>query len=257
MTQICFAAGTTQLLSSVNSNGKKASDAKEAARRCVSALKEMGRAFECASQTGKILERLVDQWAPKDSPMSDAATNEPSTSKVIPQNPQLLDPESELAKQLVLMGWQPPPSATEASTSALPISQVRSTTFTSPPLSIANELRLCQQPNIFPSPPPNPLSLQNGFASAFSQQAPPHLLSPHQPYDPIYSLSQPPQQQQHIQPYDPTNAWIQASLNQGANSMMPMPDDVFASMLSLSGRGAMGMGGEGGELTNGGLPWYF
>ncbi|GAA5831344.1 hypothetical protein JCM5353_008564 [Sporobolomyces roseus] len=235
MTQICFAAGTTQLLSSVNSNGKKASDAKEAALRCVSALKEMGRAFECASQTGKILERLVDQWAPKDSPMSDTAANEPSISTVIPQNPQLLDPESELAKQLVLMGWQPPPSVTEASTSALPISQ----------------------PNIFPSPPPNPLSLQNGFASAFSQQAPPHLLSPHQPYDPIYSLSQPPQQQQHIQPYDPTNAWIQASLNQGANSMMPMPDDVFASMLSLSGRGAMGMGGEGGELTNGGLPWYF
>ena len=38
--------------------------------------------------------------------------------------------------------------------------------------------------------------------------------------------------------------------------MMPMPDDVFASMLSLSGRGAMG--GEGGELNNGGgLPWYF
>jgi len=141
MTQICFAAGTTQLLASVNSNGKKATDAKEAARRCVSALKEMGRAFECATQTGKILERLVDQWAPKDSPMSDSAANEGLTSTSISPHQQLLDPESELAKQLVSMGWQPPPSVPQASTSALPAAQVCSTILAFPSTPKADEFR--------------------------------------------------------------------------------------------------------------------
>ncbi|GAA5881803.1 hypothetical protein JCM16303_006460 [Sporobolomyces ruberrimus] len=114
LVQISFAAGTTQLLSSVNSTGKKAAEAREAAQRCVVALREIGKAWKCGTQTAGILEKLIFEWAPlEDSPPT--STNAP---------PAPSEPYSQLAphieEALLRMGWQPPSASRPfASTSSL------------------------------------------------------------------------------------------------------------------------------------------
>ncbi|GAA6008086.1 hypothetical protein JCM11491_001876 [Sporobolomyces phaffii] len=217
LVQIAFAAGTTQLLSSVNSNGKKAQESREAAQRCVVALKEIGKAWKCGSQTAGILQRLVEEWAPlKDSPPS-------QTTEPIPiptEGSARLAPGLEA--ELLRLGWKPP-NAEQMNPPSLPSTQ--------PPAPVV-DYDLPQPPPIFASPPSNPLSLQNGFASAFSHPFPPHQYPLPFPSHPHY----PPQ-------YDATTSWFpQASTSATAE---PLPDDVFAAMLSYAGRDAMQSGDTG------------
>ncbi|GAA5944992.1 uncharacterized protein JCM15063_000595 [Sporobolomyces koalae] len=222
--QICFAAGTTQLLASVNSSGRKAQDAKDAALRCVAALREMGKAWKCGTQTAEILDRLVVEWAPSES---NPPTSQPDAveTPVATDVQQSVDPE--LAATLLRLGWQPPQCQPDSEVLNAP--------------SSSSLLTAQQAPANLPSPPLNPLSLQNGFASAFSQPG------PHFP--PYFAYGQHPPQQQ----YDPA-AWLQAPDQQ----MPVLPDDVFAAMLSYSGREAMtGEPTEHGLNLNNGGPWYF
>ncbi|GAA5900029.1 uncharacterized protein JCM6883_006067 [Sporobolomyces salmoneus] len=209
LVQIAFAAGTTQLLACVNSNGKKAQDAKESAMRCVAGLKEIGNAWRCGTQTAGILERLVNEWAPETSPtpiQNDASSSVAETPEV--PNPQLAP---DLVQTLVSMGWVPPTQPPPATSS---------TSFPPPEA----------QP-LLASPPMNPLSLQNGFASAFSQPFPQYPYTHPQQFPAFYP---PPDHQ-----YDPNQMpWLPSTATSTSTSE-PLPDDVFAAMLSYAGRDAM------------------
>ncbi|GAA6059217.1 hypothetical protein JCM10212_006610 [Sporobolomyces blumeae] len=269
MTQICFAAGTSHLLSSVNSSDRKALEAREAATCCVSALREMGKAWKCATQTGRILERLIDEWAPREAASTKeagvvAGRNEEreamgpdgeqtpvEQSVANPPGPSF-DPESDLAKELVRLGWQPPASGQVPIVPEVSHPQVASSQPSYP----------------LPSPQPNPLSLQHGFASAFSNP------TSHLPYPPPYPIH--PHHPYHPNPYDPSTSWLHhpafqpyapnpptmtgappagapaAPIHAGPmNGDGTLPDDVFAGLLSFAGRAAIG-GGGGGSTGQGG-----
>jgi hypothetical protein len=107
----------------------------------------------------------------------------------------------------------------------------------------ANSLPLRKQPPaLLPSPPSNPLSLQNGFASAFSHPFPQHSYP-----QPFSSHPQYPHPTQQSQQYDPMQAWYA----QPGSENNPLPDDVFAAMLSYAGRDAMTTGDAGLGSTDG------
>ncbi|GAA5982315.1 hypothetical protein JCM5350_006141 [Sporobolomyces pararoseus] len=238
LVQIAFAAGTTQLLASVNLSGKKAQEAKELAMRCVVALREIGNAWKCGTQTAGILERLVDEWAPKEE------TSPPRTKDSVGAPPSTVSTTQlapGLAEALMSMGWQPPPTSQPFPSISDSAPSLHAAVFASAPQS--------QTQSILPSPPSNPLSLQNGFASAFSY--------PFQHTQPNVSPSSYPQPtQQH---YDPIQAWFaQPSTATSTSNNEPLPDDVFAAMLSYAGRDAMMNGETGlGGAASQGADWQF
>ncbi|GAA5963919.1 hypothetical protein JCM3765_006053 [Sporobolomyces pararoseus] len=236
LVQIAFAAGTTQLLASVNSNGKKAQEAKELAIRCVVALKEIGKAWKCGTQTARILERLVDDWTPKEDTSLSHDSDSVAPSGETTCNAQLAP---GLAEALMSMGWQPPPTSQPYPSISNPAPILPTPSFAS--------TSTAQTQVILPSPPSNPLSLQNGFASAFSY---PFQHPNSNPYPPNY----PHPTQQH---YDPVQAWFaQPSTATSTSNDEPLPDDVFAAMLSYAGRDAM-MNGEAGLGGASSQDWQF
>lgn len=122
LTQITFTAGTSHLLGAVmqgNSRTEKQTAASlEGAKACLRALQQMGRSWQCATQSGEILSRLLMDWCPESkSNPSDSGGNftgaeergrqQASTNVLERAN----DPSSDLAKALVSLGWTPPTMA--------------------------------------------------------------------------------------------------------------------------------------------------
>ncbi|GAA6023162.1 hypothetical protein JCM10207_005747 [Rhodosporidiobolus poonsookiae] len=154
--QIAFAAGTTHLLALVNAESsdqpKAAERAREAAMSCVWALREMGKAWKCASGTAQILEGLIEKYSPErkqasspvvETPALEQKGEEAATTDEAAQASlaQALDPNSLLAKTLRSLGWTPP-VASSSTSSQTP--QGPTPTPQAPPFSAA-----------FSAPPPS------------------------------------------------------------------------------------------------------
>ncbi|KAK1232452.1 hypothetical protein PQX77_004429 [Marasmius sp. AFHP31] len=130
LTQMTFTAGTIHLLGAVNYESKRSEKrfrtALTGANECVRALQEMGRTWQCATQSGQVLENMIRSWCsqgpqgPPDDGMtigssalsSPAAETPMSSSTVVETNWQELlnDPSSDLTKELIRSGWLPPVS---------------------------------------------------------------------------------------------------------------------------------------------------
>ncbi|GAA5863052.1 hypothetical protein JCM3774_001405 [Rhodotorula dairenensis] len=222
-TQFAFAAATTHLLALVttdaNVHGRRSEDARNGTEACGRILREMGRAHACALQTATIFENLVQKWCP---PRQPDPQSPPPTSPTSPAGPtlaaaqQALDPDSELAKTLLRLGWTPPTAA--------------------PPGPSATAWS-------FPSP---------GSASfgAEAPSAPPALVDEAFPQASAPVMAMPPSFQQSAPsipfpyaPYSNTPLWpffAPAAPSQPAvaNNGAPLSDDILANLLSREGRGA-------------------
>ncbi|GEM10769.1 cytoplasmic protein [Rhodotorula toruloides] len=231
-TQIAFAAATTHLLALVNADAagqkKRAMDAREATRSCGRILRGMGKAWPCAVQTADIFDGLIQKWMPEQPGEESASDAGPAgVTAPAPADPlqsaavQALDPHSDLAKELLRLGWTPPiqsGSAQQAEASALlPAPLI----LPNPPLSACSQ---AAQPfatayNAFPSPPP------------FSTALPAHAPFP-------ASLASSPSSN----PFDRFGSWpffaAPSFSNSTAPTHQPLADDVFAGLLSTEGRGA-------------------
>lgn len=126
-TQIAFAAATTHLLALVNADAagqkKRAADARESTRSCSRILREMGRAWPCAVQTADIFDGLVQKWLPEAQEEEEQSAGEAgASSAAVPAQAQpmqaaafqALDPHSDLAKELLRLGWTPPVQSSAA-----------------------------------------------------------------------------------------------------------------------------------------------
>ncbi|KAL0065758.1 hypothetical protein AAF712_007241 [Marasmius tenuissimus] len=127
LTQMTFTAGTVHLLGAVNYESKRSEKrfrtALTGANECVRALQEMGRTWQCANQSGQVLENMIRSWCPQgtrdtgmtigSSALSSPAPETPmSSSTTVERNWQELldDPSSDLTKELIRSGWLPPTS---------------------------------------------------------------------------------------------------------------------------------------------------
>lgn len=112
LTQMTFTAGTIHLLTAVSGDTirapKRASVALEGAKACVQALDEMG--FKCATQSCGILSRLISEWSPKPLPSTVPPGVAPPNTTLVHE---ALDPNSDIAKQLLALGWTPPTQSTQ------------------------------------------------------------------------------------------------------------------------------------------------
>ncbi|EEB92635.1 hypothetical protein MPER_08826, partial [Moniliophthora perniciosa FA553] len=114
--EITFTAGTIHLLGAVsheNSRSEKRFRAALAgARECVKALEEMGRAWQCATQSGQVLDNLIRDWCPQGTRVEGEARSagemilETGTQTPMNVNLQqtLQNPSSDLAKELLRLG---------------------------------------------------------------------------------------------------------------------------------------------------------
>ncbi|BGP02993.1 hypothetical protein NBRC10513v2_006720 [Rhodotorula toruloides] len=232
-TQIAFAAATTHLLALVNADAaaqkKRATDAREATRSCSRILREMGRAWPCAVQTADIFDGLVSKWMPEQPEEEQSANEAGSSNAAAPaqadplQNAavQALDPHSDLAKELLRLGWTPPVQANAAQ-------QADSSTL--PPA-----------PPILPNPPLSAYSQaaqpSTSASNAFPPQLPFSTAPPvHAPF-PAQLASSP-----SSNPFDRFGSWpffaAPAFSSSTAPTQQPLADDVFAGLLSTEGRGA-------------------
>ncbi|GAA5948610.1 hypothetical protein JCM21900_005189 [Sporobolomyces salmonicolor] len=226
MTQIAFAAGTTHLLACVNSeavgNAKKAADARQSADACVRALAEMGKAWQCATQTGGILARLISEWCPErpESAGASASTAAPAPVSAHSESAQqLLDPHSDLAQELLRLGWTPPVSQAPTGVAASTSSQV----VFSPP----------EAPPFYPVPSYAPLSLQSGFASAFPNPPSSTFSSYPPPPMPSHPASVPTN-------FDHLGFWASfGASNAAASPLQQMSDGALGGILSWQNRPAM------------------
>ncbi|KAM0747627.1 hypothetical protein T439DRAFT_383241 [Meredithblackwellia eburnea MCA 4105] len=189
LTQMTFSAGSIHLLAAVspetpNKAPKKAAVSLAQAEACVRALEEMGKSWAHARQSGEILDRLIKEWSP---PVPKPETIPPPRSVVAQQ---ALDPHSELAKQLLELGWTPPTTIAPA-TALEPITAQELPPSINPPLAPTSHSEeyspfYSSQPhqNLFiPTPTPNraaitsPLNGLSGFGGSnplpldFLQQA--------------------------------------------------------------------------------------
>lgn len=235
-TQFAFAAATTHLLAlattDANIHGKRAEEARHGTTACGRILREMGRAHKCAVQTADIFEGLVAKWCP---PAIDEAPLSSPSQSLMPDDAamtaaQALDPDSELAKTLLRLGWKPPsapsgggPSAAPPSTATPPfdLSTLSSSAVPPPPLTSPPFELFGQQPSPGPSM----------MMPAHSAPAPMHAYTAG-PYSfPTYSTTP-------LWPFfAPTAPHAPVSGNSGILS-----DDLLASLLSAEGRGATDYG---------------
>ncbi|KAK0457686.1 fungal-specific transcription factor domain-containing protein [Desarmillaria tabescens] len=122
LTQITFTAGTSHLLGAVTQgNGrteKQTAASLEGAKTCLRALQEMGHSWQCATQSGEILSRLLVDWCPESK--SDPPDSEDTFNRTEERGRQQIstsdlewanDPSSDIAKALVSLGWTPPTMA--------------------------------------------------------------------------------------------------------------------------------------------------
>lgn len=130
-TQIAFAAATTHLLALVNAESakqpKRVSDAREAVRACGVILREMGQAFKSALQWATIFDTLVEKslvHSPS-QPASQTETADIDSSALA----QAQNPQSDLVRELIRMGWTPPVSAFPGPQPAFAPAQVRRSTM--------------------------------------------------------------------------------------------------------------------------------
>ncbi|GJN93253.1 hypothetical protein Rhopal_006300-T1 [Rhodotorula paludigena] len=122
-TQMAFGAATTHLLALVNAESaqqrKKAAELRDSTHACSRILREMGKGYTCALQTADIFDGLVEKWANPsppadgDSPVSSAEPGETASAAAPVQlaAAQALDPHSDLARELLRLGWKPPTAA--------------------------------------------------------------------------------------------------------------------------------------------------
>ncbi|ESK84965.1 fungal specific transcription [Moniliophthora roreri MCA 2997] len=134
LTQITFTAGTIHLLGAVSHENsrseKRFRTALAGARECVRALEEMGRAWQCATQSGQVLDNLIRDWCPQGTRFEGEARSagevvlETGTQTPMNVNLQqtLQNPSSDLAKELLRLGWTPPTQVptTQPKTASIP-----------------------------------------------------------------------------------------------------------------------------------------
>ncbi|GAA6042421.1 hypothetical protein JCM8097_008444 [Rhodosporidiobolus ruineniae] len=252
-TQIGFAAGTTHLLALVNAESagqqKKASDSRAAAASCVAALREMGRAWRCANTKADILLSLIEKWSPepKEEELPEAGPSEPAAAPATSAEMQLaavqaLDPHSDLAKELLRLGWTPPTAPSAGPPPA------------GPPAATAPELQATPSfahssasSAVLPSPFP--------FSSA------PSSLTPHLAATSAYGASYPapappnpalnPYAAAGLWPFFPTPPSVSAAPPATASQSFPLADDIFAGTLSSEARPALDALGFAGQLDLG------
>lgn len=117
MTQFVFTAGTIHLLAAANSNSLESDTA--SVKRCITVLHSMGQTWKCASQSGDVLQRLLQEWNPKLA-SSDAvpATAMESNASGGVNIKEMLQRNPEIAQQLQRLGWAPPRLDTVQSSSS-------------------------------------------------------------------------------------------------------------------------------------------
>lgn len=252
-TQIAFSAATTHLLALVNAESsnqqKKAAELRETTTACGRILREMGKAYECAHATADIFEGLVEKWAgpPQSSTDTtrDGAVDASHSSQPQPSSlsaVQALDPHSDLAKELLRLGWTPPTAAASAGESA---SLVRLFVIVS--LSTSTDKPRARRPchsrlSCPPLPRVNrsthsPLTTRPNFSHTLRRLGASRRLVPPTP---LFPTSGPPASTAGLPTWPPflmpTPAGSSFSAPQA--QQYPLADDVLASLLSSEGRAA-------------------
>ncbi|KAF9260696.1 hypothetical protein L218DRAFT_1079168 [Marasmius fiardii PR-910] len=128
LTQMTFTAGTIHLLSAVSHESrrreKRFRTAIAGANECVRALREMGRTWQCATQSGQALQNMIRDWCPQEaknevaqpgsSVHPDSTVEHPAPANQMSLQETLRDPSSDLTKELLRLGWIPPTSQTHS-----------------------------------------------------------------------------------------------------------------------------------------------
>ncbi|BGP19681.1 hypothetical protein JCM10213v2_007777 [Rhodosporidiobolus nylandii] len=247
-TQIAFAAGSTHLLALVNAesaaHAKKAADARVAATACVHALRAMP--WECSRQTAQILGSLIEKWSPEqpDEEEGEAAQPQPAPPAVPAAAVQALDPQSDLAKELLRLGWTPPiapaagPPPPPPAPAALPPTSAGSQPYASfqshNPYSTQLQQPLQSYPHLASSAPHPSFAPSLPSSAAFTAANPyahsfPNQFQAHGGTPDLYGVG--------MWPFLPT-ATSSSAVSHPSAAHMPIADDVFAGLISMEGRPA-------------------
>lgn len=112
-----FVTGTIHLLGAANARNRtipRRVAALESTRQCIESLHKIGHAYHYAELGAQVLTKMVEDWVPvsvRDARAeTSASSNGQSEESVASITRKLQDPNSELAKVLAGMGWQPPPA---------------------------------------------------------------------------------------------------------------------------------------------------
>ncbi|GAA5899523.1 hypothetical protein JCM8208_000581 [Rhodotorula glutinis] len=238
-TQIAFSAATTHLLALVNAESgnqqKRAAELRETTTACVRILREMGKAYECAHATADIFEGLVDKWAgpPQSANGGDevggtASSSAPAHPPLPPQQltaVQALDPHSDLAKELLRLGWTPPTTTASLEHPSLPL-RTPPVLLPNPPHPLGPSLA---------SPPPSQLSAD--FLAHFSSTPSTSSLPPYSTY-PNLAASQAPTAGLPSWPFLMAPSAGGTAFSAPPHQHYPLADDVLAGLLSSEGRAA-------------------
>lgn len=131
MAQFLFTAGTIHLL--VAAKSKAVEPGPSAIKQCISALHSIGQTWKCASQSGDVLQRLLDEWYPQTPSSDEAAATSSLSTAAAPQAvdmQHLLQENPTIAQQLQQLGWAPPNAAPV--TSVAPVTANLETLLTYP-----------------------------------------------------------------------------------------------------------------------------
>lgn len=109
MSQFLFTAGTIHLLKA--STDQSVESDYTSVKKCIAVLHSMGLTWKCASQSGDVLQRMLQEWCPR-AASSEKAPATASTSIATVSHTldirEMLQQNPEVGQQLQLLGWAPP-----------------------------------------------------------------------------------------------------------------------------------------------------